>query len=161
MYRRLVDITLRAVPAVELAEWHRTGRQPLDAAGLRWHEEYPGNDTADALGMLALAPDGGAPPWGLWQIVVAGEVIGDIGFHGPPDPEGSVEIGYNVVPARRRRGVASRAVALVVAEAAAAGARTVTAEVVGDNPGSAGALLGNGFQLVEQHGETAVWSRDA
>lgn len=155
---RCVEITLRAVPAADLAEWHRTGQQPLEGTGLRWHPEYPSRDTADALGMLVLAGDGGTPPWGLWQIVVGGKVVGDIGFHGPPDPDGCVEIGYNVVPGWRRRGIASRAVALVVAEAAAAGGRTVTAEVIGDNPGSAGALRHNGFRLVEQHADTAIWS---
>lgn len=169
-----MEISLRAVPAEDLAEWHRTGRQPLAGRGLRWHPDYPGDDTADALGMLILGPDGGAPPWGMWQILVSAgdgpagdepsgeaEVIGDIGFHGPPDPDGMVEIGYNVVPGWRRRGVASRAVGMLVAEAAAAGARTVTAEVVGHNPGSSGSLRSNGFTQVAQHGDAVVWARTA
>jgi RimJ/RimL family protein N-acetyltransferase len=37
-------------------------------------------------------------------------VIGSIGFHGPPDERGRLEIGYRVEPSYRRRGVAREAV---------------------------------------------------
>jgi [ribosomal protein S5]-alanine N-acetyltransferase len=36
-------------------------------------------------------------------------VVGDIGFHGPPDEAGTIEIGYAVVPARRGHGYATEA----------------------------------------------------
>jgi GNAT superfamily N-acetyltransferase len=53
--------------------------------------------------------------WGGWYLVLqespAGEdgriVIGTGGFKGPPKSEGSVEIGYSVLPAFQRRGLAS------------------------------------------------------
>ncbi len=34
------------------------------------------------------------------------EVVGHAGFHGPPDENGMVELGYSIDPARRRRGYA-------------------------------------------------------
>jgi len=37
-------------------------------------------------------------------------IIGSIGFHGPPDGDGRVEIGYRVEPEHRRRGVATEVV---------------------------------------------------
>ena len=37
-------------------------------------------------------------------------VIGSIGFHGPPDPRGRLEIGYSVQEDRRRQGYAREAV---------------------------------------------------
>jgi GNAT superfamily N-acetyltransferase len=37
-------------------------------------------------------------------------VVGSIGFHGPPDAQGRLEVGYSVDPAFRRRGYASESV---------------------------------------------------
>ncbi len=36
-------------------------------------------------------------------------IAGDIGFKGPPDDAGSIEMGYSVIPGRRRRGYAKEA----------------------------------------------------
>ena len=54
-------------------------------------------------------------PW-LGRVMVMTEdgvdrAVGSIGFHGPPDADGRVEIGYRVDAAHRRRGLASEAVA--------------------------------------------------
>ena len=37
-------------------------------------------------------------------------VVGSIGFHGPPDAQGRLEVGYSVDPPYRRRGYASESV---------------------------------------------------
>jgi ribosomal-protein-alanine N-acetyltransferase len=37
-------------------------------------------------------------------------IIGSIGFHGPPDAEGSAEVGYRVEPEYRRQGYAREAI---------------------------------------------------
>jgi ribosomal-protein-alanine N-acetyltransferase len=87
-----------------------------------------------------------SPAWWIHQIVVDGVVVGDIGFHGPPSPEFEVEIGYSVVPAWRRRGIATRACALIVQQAWQDGAFTVVAETDADNVASQAVLLRNGFQ---------------
>ena len=44
-----------------------------------------------------------------------GLVVGDAGFHGPPDDEGRVEIGYMVISEYRRRGFAEEAVRALMA----------------------------------------------
>lgn len=55
------------------------------------------------------AEDDGIGRWGMFQIILreTGKVIGDIGFHGPPDEAGTVEIGYSVAEEYRGRGLAS------------------------------------------------------
>jgi RimJ/RimL family protein N-acetyltransferase len=40
----------------------------------------------------------------------ARHVIGSLGFHGPPDEQGRLEVGYSVDPARRRQGYAIESV---------------------------------------------------
>src|SRR6185437_5423785 len=49
--------------------------------------------------------------FGIWVMIEreSGSVVGDIGFIGPPTDGGSIEIGYSVTPARRRRGYATEA----------------------------------------------------
>jgi RimJ/RimL family protein N-acetyltransferase len=44
--------------------------------------------------------------WLLRAVVTRAEpaMVGRIGFHGPPDPDGMVEIGYRIGAAHRRRG---------------------------------------------------------
>ncbi|HVL91454.1 MAG TPA: GNAT family N-acetyltransferase, partial [Actinomycetota bacterium] len=80
--------------------------------GLRRHFEWPGDDLRGAIPiMLArLTERAETAGWGPWLIVLDGEVIGDAGTHGPPDETGEAEIGFAVVPALRRRGIASEAV---------------------------------------------------
>ncbi len=50
--------------------------------------------------------------WGFYYIVEAeaDEAIGAGGYKGAPDESGMVEIGYSIVPERRRRGFAREAV---------------------------------------------------
>ncbi len=48
-----------------------------------------------------------------------GVVVGQAGFHGPPDERGMVEVGYEIAPELRRRGYARAALAALVRRAAA------------------------------------------
>jgi RimJ/RimL family protein N-acetyltransferase len=75
--------------------------------------------------------------------------VGRAGFHGPPDAEGMVEVGYAVDPAHRRRGYARAALEVMLARAAAdARVRVVRASVSPDNDPSNRLIAGYGFDAV-------------
>lgn len=67
-------------------------------------------------------------------------ILAEVGFHGPPDPEGWVEIGFRVVAAHRRRGLAEEAASALLAWAAERGATGVRASASADNIASIGLL---------------------
>lgn len=111
-------------------------------------------ETVGALGMLFSAHRAAgwttelAPSWWLHQIVLDDEVVGDIGFHGPPGPKRpvEVEIGYAVVPGLRGRGIATASCRLLLEQAWRDGAALVRAETEPGNQASATVLLRSGFQ---------------
>jgi ribosomal-protein-alanine N-acetyltransferase len=83
--------------------------------GARLDAEWPGPDLLGILPRQADAADE-AERFGIWVMMEreSGSVVGDIGFHGPPDDTGTVEVGYAVVPGRRRRGYATEAAGALV-----------------------------------------------
>lgn len=97
---------------------------------------------------IAAYPD--EPFWRPWFIGLAqGLVVGSIGFKGPPDADGIVEIGYGVVSSHWRRGIASEAVRAMVGWALARpGVRGVCAHTLAGDPASSGVLRKCGFVFV-------------
>lgn len=84
------------------------GRLP----GATWAPGYPMEATLLSLAIQAGRSDPQHAVFGHFQIVLRdrNEVIGDIGFHGPPDELGEVTISYAVVPSERGNGYATEAV---------------------------------------------------
>lgn len=129
------------------------GVPPEPAEVAAWHLDYPLPETVDALAMLldahtAMGTLTGLPRWWTHQIRVDGQVVGDVGFHGPPAAEGPVvvEVGYAVVPDLRGRGVASAALSQLLELAWRDGADQVLAGTDEDNAASQGVLRHTGFR---------------
>ncbi len=75
-----------------------------------------------------------------------GVVIGHGGYHGPPDENGMVEVGYTVDPRYRRQGYAkSILTALIERAAAEPGVRVVRASISPTNAASLATIAGFGF----------------
>lgn len=111
----------------------------------------------EAAGVPIVLPDGTTVPrlpgycrW-LWD----GDFCGSIGFRWQPGTEALPpyclgHIGYSVVPWKRRRGYATRALREMLGDARAAGLRYVEIDTTPDNVASRHVIEANGGTLVEE-----------
>ncbi|WP_447007389.1 GNAT family N-acetyltransferase [Saccharothrix isguenensis] len=153
------DLTAAEVPLTDYfltdrARWlwrYRLDQMSADPGNARW------------TGRLAIVDDtvvdGGTAD--------SGAVVGHAGFHGPPDESGTVEIGYAVDPAFRRRGYARAALVELLRRAAAEpDVRTVRATIGPDNTASLATIAGFGFvevgeQWDDEDGLELIFERPA
>lgn len=103
-------LTIRVLPQRAARSLPGNRAEAEDAIGASLDPEWPRADLLDILPAHAAARADDLP-FGVWLIVErsTSTVVGDIGFHGPPGVEGTVEIGYSIVPTRRNRGYATEA----------------------------------------------------
>ncbi|MGV9303936.1 GNAT family N-acetyltransferase [Nonomuraea sp. NPDC003727] len=124
-----------------------------------WAEDFPSEGDRVIAGFIAEHP-AAAGEYGQRQIVEreTGLVVGAIGLFWPPN-DGSLEIGYGVVPSRRGRGYATEAAGAMVAFAfTAPGVHTVHAGVEQANPASARVLEKAGLRLLSSDATTARYA---
>ncbi|WP_042375292.1 GNAT family N-acetyltransferase [Streptacidiphilus neutrinimicus] len=119
------------------------------SGGLDWLGGAPFEGTVDACGGLLKAHEAGLyqEAWGAYAIVLRDEgvAVGGVGFHGAPR-DGSCEIGYDLVPPARGRGLATEAARLVTAFALTQpGVDYVVAHTEPDNVASQAVLERAGF----------------
>ena len=108
---------------------YRLGQLAVDPSIRRW------------LGRSMILDDGSGP-----------RVVGTIGFHGPPDAEGRLEVGYSVDPVYRRRGLAREAVKAMVDWAFTQhGVRRFIASIGPTNEPSLRLAAGFGFRQTGSH----------
>jgi RimJ/RimL family protein N-acetyltransferase len=149
-------------------QWLTTEGAVAPDAECAWAEGYPLEGTRAAARMtLRQIRDGSyRAPFGMFQIVlrqspIGALVIGDIGFHGAPGPDGSVEIGYGIVEQFRWRGlVGEAAIAMVDWALTQPGVRLIRAETLVDHVASGGVLRHAGFREVEVVGDRRLFVFD-
>ena len=104
-------LTLRPLPtaAARMLPGDRDGAARHIGAALA--TDWPQPDLLDVLPMQGPLSSS-SEPYGVWVIVakISQMAIGDVGFMGPPGGEGTIEIGYSVIPGCRGRGIATEAV---------------------------------------------------
>ena len=110
---RMALLPLPAQAAAALPEDRQGASRILDAT---LPSEWPAADLLDVLPLQAAALPSDER-FGVWVMIerASRSVVGDIGFMGPPDEDGFVEVGYSVIPARRRNGYATEAARAIVA----------------------------------------------
>ncbi|MCA9291898.1 MAG: GNAT family N-acetyltransferase [Phycisphaerales bacterium] len=98
-----------------------------------------------------------APDWWMSYVLCDGTLIGTAGYKGPPDASGTVEVGYSMLPAHRRRGYATEATRALIARAFAdASVTRVIAETRPELAPSIGVLAKCGFRFIGEGSEPAV-----
>jgi [ribosomal protein S5]-alanine N-acetyltransferase len=98
-----------------------------------------------------IASDPSAARWVASAAIcdATGYAVGYAGFHGPPDEVGMVEVGYTVVPERRRLGYATAMLAALLQRAAdEPGVQVVRATISPDNVASQATVARFGFAHV-------------
>lgn len=130
---------------------------------VRVPDNWPGPDIAEALPFL-IAEAGKQPYAPVWDgLIVHKEdqvVIGDMGFKGPPDATGRVEIGYSIIPEYRNQGYATEmACHLITWALRQPGVSSVVAECLNNNVGSIRVLEKAGMRRLSPSGDMLHWER--
>lgn len=124
-------------------------------------DDWPNDDVLSMLPQdaMLLEAEPGRSEWSY--LVVQTEertLIGDIGFHAPPDAKGSVEIGYDILAAYRRQGYAVEACdALLNWAFQQPGVRYVVAESLANNTASIRVLEKVGLRRFSTTTESLWW----
>ncbi|WP_066460253.1 GNAT family N-acetyltransferase [Sanguibacter suarezii] len=125
-----------------------------------WHPEYPFVDELDPLRSLAGSCEHDPTfPMYLVRRASDGLAVGGLGFFGPPDADGTVELGYGLVPSARGQGLATDAVTIALRHAGLSGARTAAADTDLSNVASQRVLLTAGFTEVDRNDSTVFYER--
>ncbi|MEV6835262.1 GNAT family N-acetyltransferase [Streptomyces sp. NPDC051133] len=130
--------------------------------GFDWIDGGPYQGTRDASGMLLKAYEAGVhrPEFGVFALVRAedGRALGAMGFHGPPDEDGLVEIGYDLAEGARGQGYATEALRGLSAWALARDdVRILLAKIDLDNGASRAVVARAGFRQVGADDKLAAY----
>ncbi|MFJ1639185.1 GNAT family N-acetyltransferase [Streptomyces sp. NPDC088256] len=132
--------------------------------GAHWAPGYPspGERAAAERFLDTCARSGDPAPFGSYEIRRRedGEVIGGLGFHGPPDATGTVTIGYGLVPSVRGTGYASEALRALLRLARDQGVRRVHGDADLDNIASRRVMEAVGMRLAEEDEKLAYYRID-
>lgn len=153
---KLIPFTL-LLKRVALAEKRQLGAH----LAVRVPDNWPGPDITEALPFM-IAEMEKRPSAPVWDgIIVHKEdqvIIGDMGFKGPPDVTGRVEIGYSIIPEYRNQGYATEmACHLITWALQQSGVTSVVAECLNNNVGSIKVLEKAGMKRLPPEGDLLKW----
>ncbi|MDT9697097.1 GNAT family N-acetyltransferase [Streptomyces sp. P17] len=135
--------------------------------GYEWAQGGPYDGTREASGMLLKSYEAGVhrPEFGVFVLVRHEDdrAVGALGFHGAPDEDGRVEIGYDLAETARGNGYATEALRALAGWALARDdVRTLLATIDHDNRASQAVVTRAGFVRATAEEERAMGeSREA
>jgi RimJ/RimL family protein N-acetyltransferase len=129
--------------------------------GVAVPDAWPGADMLEALPHFIEAMEQD-PTGQVWDGIILHKAdrvaIGGIGFHGPPDEVGRVEIGYNTIPAYEGQGYATEIARRVIDWAfQKPDIQVITAQCRDDNLGSIRVLEKVGMHRLPPEGHMLKW----
>lgn len=87
-------------------------------------------------------------------------IVAELGFKGPPDRNGDIEIGYGTMPDHRKKGYMTDAVSAMIEWASSReGVRCIIAEVEETNLASLRIVEKNGFKQFDKKGVMIWWRK--
>jgi RimJ/RimL family protein N-acetyltransferase len=149
-------LTLEALTPAAAADLRMGGD-----GGFAWVEDGPFDGTRDAAGMLVKAYEAGVhrPEWGVFVLVRQkdGRAVGGMGFHGAPDEDGRVEVGYDLAESTRGHGYATEALQALTEWALSRDeVRALVATIDQDNAASQRVVARAGFHRAPVEEERTV-----
>jgi RimJ/RimL family protein N-acetyltransferase len=156
----MADIRL-VVATIELLEALRDNRAAFGSLiGSEVPDGWPEFPESVEFTITKLTESPDEAQWWMHFFVLDGDLVGSGGFVGPPDG-GVVEIGYEIAPAFRGRGLATGAARAMIDKATATGSvSTVIAHTLAHENPSTGVLRRLGFTVTgedEDPDEGTVW----
>ena len=153
-------LLLRACMREDLLKIYRGDINKMETA-----EGWPLRDLKEALPHFLndLLDDPTSIGWNVWllQVKANSMIIGDVGFKGTPDENGTVEIGYSIAPSYRKIGYAREGVRALVYNAFKTGTvKRVIAECSENNLPSIEILRSIGFKIFKKEYEMLFYSID-
>lgn len=161
MTLRLVDLPLAVVVAL------RDGAidNAAEALGLYIPDDFAAMNDVWTF-MSGLRSDPANVGWTMNAIVREGVIVGNAGFKGAPTVDGEVELGYTVLEAHRRQGIAVAAARILLDRVAQdPTVRRVITTIRPDNAASIAVSMASGFspagdRIHERWGRQLVFVRD-
>ncbi|WP_404456973.1 GNAT family N-acetyltransferase [Oceanobacillus kapialis] len=101
--------------------------------------------------------------WGVWLVIEkrTSKIIGDMGFKGKPDTEGSVEIGYSILSSAQNKGYATESLRSLTTWAFNTYlVNHITAECLADNVPSSKVLEKLNMKKVKSNNGMLYWQLD-
>jgi [ribosomal protein S5]-alanine N-acetyltransferase len=131
--------------------------------GFKKGKSWPDNDVLETLPKIINNLSKVEAPTGFesWMIIKSDmlEVIGDLGFKGFNDAEGSIDLGYGIIKEERRKGYANEAVAkLIIWAFSNERVKEITAKCLIDNVISINILKKFNFNEIKKDSEMVYLS---